>query len=77
MSGMGFSYEILRQITQFLVKATSHHPGANNVLAEQSAHEQNPIAKKIWLSIHPRHFGSRMTVHQIDCSSVHTTGKPM
>ena len=48
MSGMGFSYEILRQITQFLVKATSHHPGANNVLAEQSAHEQNPIARKIW-----------------------------
>ena len=74
---VAFSYDILRQITQFLMKANSHHPGVNNILTEQSMREQSPIAKKIWLSIHPRNFGSCMTVNQFDCPSVHTTGKPM
>ena len=56
------------------MKANSHHLRVNNILTEQSMHEQSPIAKKIWLSIHPRNFGSQMTVRQCNCPSVHTTG---
>ena len=48
------------------MKANSHHPRVNNILTEQSMREQSPIAKKIWLSIHPRNFGSRMTMHQFN-----------
>ena len=33
------------------------------VIAECHACKQSPIAKKIWLSIHLRNFGSHMTVH--------------
>ena len=29
---------------------------------KQSAREQSPIAKKIWLPIHPRSFGCQLTV---------------
>ena len=39
---LAFSYEILRQITQYLVKANSHHPGVNSVLTEQSMRDQTP-----------------------------------
>ena len=33
------------------------------VIAELHACKRSPIVKKIWLSIHPRNFGSHMTVH--------------
>ena len=43
--------------------------------------QQNPIAKKIWFSIHARNFGShvtlRPTVRLSVCPSVRTTWKPM
>ena len=35
----------------------------NAVIAECHACKRSPIAKKIWLSIHLRNFGSHMTVH--------------
>ena len=41
-------------------------------LQSLTTHERNPIAKKIWLSIHPRNFGSHVTVRP----SVRTRRKP-
>ena len=39
-------------------------------------HEQSPIPKKMWSSIHPRNFGDHMTVCLPDHPSVLTVGEP-
>ena len=41
------------------------------------AEQQNPIAKKIWFSIHARNFGSHVTLRPTVRPSVRTTWKPM
>ena len=50
------------------------------VIAEHHARGQSRIAKKIWLSIHARKFGSHVIVRPTVRPSVRlseTTGKPM
>ena len=39
-------------------------------------HEQSPIPKKMWFSIHPRNFWNHMTVCLPNHPSVLTTGEP-